>query len=610
MAPPVLVFNAVQHVLIAVSRSLSRRGIPVTFADITGTARHPSSRAIQNFVRLPSYREEPDRFLGALAKLIREGGYDMLFPCSDPGLAAVTEHYDRFVSLIYVGCPPPHIVRRVLDKSRTLKAATASGILIPLTYDVPDLATLDKFRDELRLPMIAKPLSKEDETLHTFKMRYFATFQDLRNAFLADPQFGAQNLLQEYCVGEGVGIEVLLHKNEPLALFQHRRMKELPLTGGASVTSVSEPLDPKLVEQAITLLRKLDWEGVAMVEFRYDRLAGRAVLMEVNGRYWGSLPLAIRAGIDFPFYEWQLAHDERVSVPASYRTGLRFRWLSGDLRRLASLFTESPNDGFPRPSKWTESVRFVTDFVAPTCPAIWSWRDPLPAVNDLVDAGRWISGPFLKRTARPVRHAIREYRYLGWRNTIVLLSLRTLAALGLKRDLPPQDLSGIRSVVFVCHGNIIRSPMAEALLRKYLAGSNCHSRISVCSAGLVDEPKGRADERARIVAKEFGVSLDDHRPQRLSPELIERADVIFLMDRINEARIRVSNPAAAKKAFYLGAYTSGHRRVEIPDPNLGTLADVRFCYHTLDLHARRLADSIQHSQTEKPPFLSAYGDAT
>lgn len=593
MTRPVLIFNAVQHVVIAVSRSLHRHGIPVTFADISGgRARHPFSRAIQNFVRLPNHRETPDEFIDALSKLIQTGNYDTLIPCSDPGLVAVSEHYDLLAPLLYVCCPPPDIVRRVLDKSQTLEAAMRSGILTPETYNLPDIDALEELRREPRFPLIAKPLSKVNENLHTFKMRYFESFEDLQNAFIAEPLFGARNLLQEYCVGEGVGIELLLHEGEPLAIFQHRRLREFPVTGGGSVASVSEPLNPVLVEQAVTLLREIGWQGVAMVEFRYDPVQRRAVLMEVNGRYWGSLPLAISAGFEFPFYEWQLAHGEMPSPPVSYRPGLPFRWLSGDIRRVVSLFSESPNDGFPRPSKWSESFRFVTDFAAPTCPAIWSWRDPLAALAELKDTIKSIVGGFLRRIKGNIKRTLAQYRYLGRRNTIAYLRLHALHAIGLKRNLPPRNFTGIRSVLFVCHGNIIRSPMAEALLHKYLADFDVE--ISVSSAGFIEEPEEQADQRARILAREFGVSLDDHRPRALTPELIEQTDIIFIMDYLNEARMRVRYPLAKSKTFYLGAYTADQERrcVEIADPNLATLADVRRCYQVIDAHVQKLFNAL------------------
>jgi protein-tyrosine-phosphatase/predicted ATP-grasp superfamily ATP-dependent carboligase len=606
MARPVLVFNAVSHVVVAVARSLDRHGIPVTFASVDGAGRPPASRAIRDSVSLPYYREASEEFIDTLCRAIQTGGHDMLIPCSDPGLAFVLEHYNRLSSLLHVSCPPPAVVRSVLDKGQTIQAARACGILTPATCDLPNLAAVERLGNRLRFPIIAKPLSKEDESKHDFKMKYFATFPALRDAFLLDPEFGVRNLLQEYCTGEGVGIEVLFSAGQPLTMFQHRRLKELPITGGGSVTSISEPLDPELTEQAVALLRKLNWEGVAMVEFKCDRAEQRSVLMEVNGRYWGSLPLAIGAGIDFPFYEWQLAHGQQPVIPASYPAGLRFRWLGGDIRRLASLFNDAPTEGFPLPSKVSESIRFVKDFASPTCPAVWSWSDPMPALEDWQGSIRRAVGAVLQGLLE--RQTIAEYRYHGWRNSLVALRLRALYGIGLRRAYPPRDLTGVRSVLFVCHGNIIRSAMAEVLLRKFLPGSPRQPAIEVASAGLTDQPQDRADSRSRAIAGEFGTSLDRHRPRRLSQDLIDQADLIFIMDYFNEARMLVSFRAARAKVFYLGAFgrERGSRKPEISDPNLGTLADVRSCYRVLDSRVRKLANALEEAQAEDPETNSAF----
>ncbi|HXP07202.1 MAG TPA: ATP-grasp domain-containing protein [Acidobacteriaceae bacterium] len=614
MARPVLVFNAVPHVAVAVARSLQRQGIPVTFAHVDSGAT-PPSRAFHNSVRLPSYRVAPGEFIDSLCAVIESQGHDMLIPCSDPGLAAALEHYDRLSSLLHIGCPRPEIVRSVLDKGKTLQAAKSCGIVTPGNCALPDLRALDSQRNRLQFPIIAKPLSKEDESKHAFKMRYFATYEDLRDAFLLDPEFGVQYLLQEFCPGDGVGIEILFHQNQPLTMFQHRRLKEFPVSGGGSVTSVSEPLDSLLAEQAVALLRELKWEGVAMVEFKCDRAKGKSVLMEVNGRYWGSLPLAIGAGIDFPFYEWQLVHGRQPVIPASYPAGLRFRWLGGDIRRLGSLFDQTRSDGFPLPSKTGESLRFLKDFSGPICPAIWSWSDPKPALEDWRGALRYAVAAIVRGTIRNLKQTIAEYRYHGRRNSMVALRLRALYALGLKRAYAPRNLAGVRSVLFVCHGNIIRSAMAEAMLRKYLQQSSGRPAIDVASAGLTDQPQERADSRSRAIAGEFGVSLEAHRPQRLTQELIDWADLIFIMDYFNEARMLVSFPTARHKVFYLSTLSRrrGSRNPEVPDPNLGTVDDVRHCYRALDSHVATLANALKQNSalsSETSEAFSAPGVET
>ena len=150
MPRPVLVFNAVPHVVVAVARSLHLQGIPVTFAHVDGGAT-PPSRAFHNSVRLPSYRVAPEEFIDSLCAVIESQGHDMLIPCSDPGLAAALEHYDRLSSLLHIGCPAPEIVRSVLDKGKTIQAAEACGILTPGNCALPDLQALESQRNRLQI---------------------------------------------------------------------------------------------------------------------------------------------------------------------------------------------------------------------------------------------------------------------------------------------------------------------------------------------------------------------------------------------------------------------------------------------------------------------------
>src|SRR5678815_1154177 len=82
--------------------------------------------------------------------------------------------------------------------------------------------------------------------------------------------------------------------------FAHRRIREKPPSGGVSVLSESVAADPETVRKSLALLSALDWNGTAMVEYKQDRVTGQRYLMEINGRFWGSLQLAIDAGVDFP----------------------------------------------------------------------------------------------------------------------------------------------------------------------------------------------------------------------------------------------------------------------------------------------------------------------
>jgi predicted ATP-grasp superfamily ATP-dependent carboligase len=119
----------------------------------------------------------------------------------------------------------------------------------------------------------------------------------------------------------------------PVAWFAHRRLREKPPAGGVSVLCESVPVDPVMRGYAEGLLSAAGWFGPAMVEFRVDP-DGKPWLMEVNGRFWGSLQLAIDCGVDFPWLLYQLCRGDQVAAPEHYEVGRRLRWLLGDLDHL------------------------------------------------------------------------------------------------------------------------------------------------------------------------------------------------------------------------------------------------------------------------------------
>ena len=119
-----------------------------------------------------------------------------------------------------------------------------------------------------------------------------------------------------------------------VAEFSHRRIREKPPSGGVSVLCESVPVVPQAKQYAQALLDALRWEGVAMVEFKMDMADQSLKLIEINGRFWGSLQLAIDAGVDFPALLVQTLADEPMPVIDSYRVGVRSRWLMGDFDAL------------------------------------------------------------------------------------------------------------------------------------------------------------------------------------------------------------------------------------------------------------------------------------
>jgi len=149
-----------------------------------------------------------------------------------------------------------------------------------------------------------------------------------------------------------------------------------------------------------------------------------------------------------------------------------------------------------------------------------------------------------------------------------------------------------RSLLFVCYGNIMRSPMAEALMLRALEETPCSEKIEVASAGLHATAGREVHPWALEVAAAMGISLADHRAKPLSKEMVEHADCVFAMDFQNKAELLTLYPEAASKIYLMSAYAAGRQRYrEIADPFLGDLEATKSCYRELQICVRNLITS-------------------
>lgn len=164
-----------------------------------------------------------------------------------------------------------------------------------------------------------------------------------------------------------------------------------------------------------------------------------------------------------------------------------------------------------------------------------------------------------------------------------------------QRLVPPSA----RSFVFVCYGNIMRSAMAEFLMRKALGDAGTEPQVRIMSAGLHASAGSEAHPRAQEASAELGISLAEHRAKPLTQNMIEGADCIFAMDFQNKAELLTLYPGFRKKIYMLSAYAEGPWRYrEIPDPYTGDLETARFCARQLQTCIRNLIRSMF------PPLLT------
>jgi predicted ATP-grasp superfamily ATP-dependent carboligase len=280
-------------------------------------------------------------------------------------------------------------VMRAFDKQQTTRLAESLGIAVPNTKVISSRSEAEQSSRTFEYPVVLKPRSSEEvsvdgRVLSTGAPRYAKDSAEFLAAYDEMSNRCSSLLVQQFIEGVGAGYFALLHEGELRAEFAHRRIRDVRPTGSGSAVRESVEPDPQVREAALKILRALRWHGVAMVEFR-QRPDGTPVFMEVNGRFWNSLPLAVYAGVDFPALVAQMAERGDIEMPSGYREKLRCRWFLGDFRHLVEVWRGAPK-GYP--GKYPGRLSTLAKFLLPvpgTRHDNFIWSDPLPELGDWLD---------------------------------------------------------------------------------------------------------------------------------------------------------------------------------------------------------------------------------
>ena len=256
---------------------------------------------------------------------------------------------------------PPHVIERLSNKCTLFRLAEDLGVPTPKTIYIDSPAEFDGLASQLTFPVVIKPSRSAyhvDDSWVMTEVAYARDYAELsrkieQESYLSSHPF----MLQERVHGTARGLFTLYRDGRPVVHFGHRRLREKPPTGGVSVLSESRRASESMIEASEKLLGHVGWEGVAMVEFLVAD-DGTPYLMEVNTRFWGSLQLAIDAGVDFPYLLYRVFTGEEIPTDLDYREGVRLRWLLGDLDRLY-LVLRDRGGAYRLPAKMRELVEFV-----------------------------------------------------------------------------------------------------------------------------------------------------------------------------------------------------------------------------------------------------------
>ena len=389
----ILVTDGEQRATLAVVRSLGASGHTVHVCAPMPHSLAGASRFAQSEHRVTGALADPDRFTDEIHAIVAGDRIDTIIPMTEPALLTLLPNRDRFPGVL-IPFADARTFAAISDKQSVLDAAAAVGIAVPAQMALDDVAAFASLDiHAIQYPVVVKParsVSTGSGDRLKLSVQHAASAVELQSILDAMDARAYPLLLQQRVIGAGVGIFVLVWEGRLIAQFAHRRIREKPPSGGISVYRESIPVDPELLRTSLALLARFDWQGVAMIEYKIDELTGTPYLMEINGRFWGSLQLAIDAGVDFPRLLIEAATGQNPQPVTDFRTDVRSRWFWGDVDHLLARLRKSNEqlslpDGSP--SRW-QAVRNFLARHPDDIGEIRRWDDIRPFLRESV---QWFS---------------------------------------------------------------------------------------------------------------------------------------------------------------------------------------------------------------------------
>jgi predicted ATP-grasp superfamily ATP-dependent carboligase len=305
-----------KHALAAV-RDLGRNGIEVFCT--SDKKINPTSFSVycKGCVRIPRNLNEKQLF-NFYKNLILEKKIDVVLPIGYHSNIFFSKYLNDFKKIVNVPISEYKKISIASDKKKTLEFAAKIKVNTPKTVFIKNIEEIKKYR--FNFPVVIKSVKE----MMGKKVMYAKNEEELRNVLEEKLKYGTQ-IVQEYVDGPGRGFFALCKDGKVIVSFQHERIREYPYTGGISSCAKSI-YDKRLEKIGRLFLEKLKWNGVAMLEFRYDKKRNLYKLLEMNPKFWGSLDLAIASGVSFPYLAAKMALGCHIK-DIKYKIGQKFQWL-------------------------------------------------------------------------------------------------------------------------------------------------------------------------------------------------------------------------------------------------------------------------------------------
>jgi protein-tyrosine-phosphatase/predicted ATP-grasp superfamily ATP-dependent carboligase len=555
--PRVLVFGDDTRSFLTTVRSLGRQGLEVHVAPYSFRAAALSSRHIAKVHRIPYYLDGGAAWLEATLRVVASEKISFIIACEERSILPLMRHRAEFGDCV-LAIPEEPAFTAFFDKLATHRLAEAANVPAPKAMAVCSSTPISAIEAVLPYPVVCK-LCQSYSWADLYARTKICIAQDRTElaTWLAQcPPEPESALVEAYFSGFGLGVSVLCQRGEVMQAFEHHRVNEME---GSSYYRVSRPVNADRLAAVRRMAAAVHYTGLAMFEFKADPTTGRWVLLEVNARPWGSLPLPVALGIDFPFWLYQVLTQGACPPQRPYADGVCARNLLADFHQTRMQMSAAPSRAQaariglawagqslrilgpkehwdtltrddPRPA-WTEFAQLIKGFAERLLPDRWS----------------------APRTAAPT---------LAWRQ--------------------PSDAQPQRPlrVLFVCLGNICRSPYAEQRARALALASG--ASVEFQSAGTLPRGRRPSPDQAIAAAARRGIDLRPHRSLHADLSQMDDNDVVVYFDRAIRQAILDRYPDHGHKLVHVGDLAPEVPAQDVLDPHGRTDAIFDATYAAID----------------------------
>ncbi|MDP9066750.1 MAG: ATP-grasp domain-containing protein [Actinomycetota bacterium] len=346
-----------------------------------------ASRACRRVHDVPAAHEDVGGFIRSVAEAVRVGGYEVVFGAGEAEVMALSA--DRVAVPAVVPYAPHDAVTRALDKVELDELARRAGfdlppVVDPATLDDPSAPVVVKARRHAAPETPGAPPRVDTNVVFGAA----AARERVRQI----GELGAEARVQEYLAGPLLAYAAVTDRDATVVADSMQLASKIwPPYAGASCRAATIKVDETVAARAQKLFRELGWFGLAELQFVVPS-DGTPRLIDLNGRFYGSLALAAAAGVNLPATWAALATGRPVERDRA-RPGVRYQWLEGDLHRAVA-------------EREGGAVRDVAASVAASLTShhsLWRITDPAPAtlrLKQLVTGGGRLTGDSTRGCSR------------------------------------------------------------------------------------------------------------------------------------------------------------------------------------------------------------------